>query len=167
MDDHDSRMDDRDPATDDPDLLDAEAPGLSGPRFRLKWVLGGGLLAVGIVGLSAWALASPGAVSYFATPSEIAAGDVPSEGSLRVGGRVAPGTLDRDGTVVSFTVTDGDAEVPVVYAGEVPDTLKEETDVVAEGNLDPDGTLVASRVLAKCSSKFVPADEVDDHRGGA
>jgi cytochrome c-type biogenesis protein CcmE len=67
--------------------------------------------------------------------------------------------------VVSFDVTDGDRTVGVVHRGEVPDTLKESTDVIAEGTITPDGTVAATRVLAKCSSKFVPADRADEHLG--
>jgi cytochrome c-type biogenesis protein CcmE len=76
---------------------------------------------------------------------------------LRVGGQVAKGTMHRTGTTVGFTVTDGHHTVPVSYHGDVPDTLKPGTDVVAEGMLQPSGTLIATRVLAKCSSKFAPA----------
>lgn len=131
---------------------------------RTKWVGGIASILVGIGGLAAWAIASPGAVSYYATPSEIEVqGAKAMDRQLRVGGRVA--TLDREGTTVRFTITDGHNEVPVVYRGEVPDTLKEATDVIAEGSLDPSGTLVATRVLAKCSSKFVPAEDADEHLG--
>lgn len=134
------------------------------PPRRGKWLAGGGLLAAGVIGLAAWAAATPGAVSYFATPSEVAVqGDAAMGRTLRVGGRVAK--LDRDGTVVRFTVTDGSNDLDVHYAGEVPDTLRERTDVIAEGTLAADGTLHATRVLAKCSSKFVPADEMDEHFG--
>jgi cytochrome c-type biogenesis protein CcmE len=127
------------------------------PR-RLKWIVGGSMICLGIGGLAAWAMATPGAVSYYTTPSEIAVQGVKAQGRvLRVGGRVAEGTLVRDGASVRFAVTDGHNRIPVTYRGDVPDTLKERTDVIAEGLLSPDGTLRATRVLAKCSSKFSPA----------
>ena len=128
------------------------------PRRRLKWIAGISLIVAGIGGLAAWAVASPGAVSYYATPSEITVQGPKALGrQLRVGGRVAEGTLDRAGSTVRFTVTDGHNTVPVVDRGDVPDTLKPGTDVIAEGMLQPGGTLAATRVLAKCSSKFEPA----------
>ena len=133
------------------------------PR-RLKWAAGITFIVAGIGTLAAWAIASPDAVAYYKTPSEVQSSDVTGR-NLRVGGRVAEGTLVREGTRVSFVVTDGRNTVPVVYRGDVPDTLKEQTDVVAEGRLRPDGTLAATRVLAKCSSKFVPADDADEHLG--
>lgn len=129
------------------------------PARRGRWIAGVSLIVAGIVGLGAWAIASPGAVSYFVTPSEVASGHNVNQASLRLGGRVAVGTLHRDGSIVEFSVTDGTHQVPVRYAGEVPDTLKEKTDVVAEGVMGPDGTFAATRVMAKCSSKFVPEVE--------
>jgi cytochrome c-type biogenesis protein CcmE len=127
-------------------------------RGRVKWIVGIALILTGVGGLAAWAIASPGAVSYYRTPSEIAAQGAQAMGrQLRIGGQVAKGTMHREGTTVRFSVTDGHSAVPVLYHGDVPDTLRPGTDVVAEGMLQPSGTLVATRVLAKCSSKFAPA----------
>jgi len=128
-------------------------------RGRVKWTVGIVLIVAGVGGLAAWAIASPGAVSYYRTPSEIAAKGSQEMGrQLRIGGQVARGSMHRDGTTVTFSVTDGHNAVPVLYHGDVPDTLKTGTDVVAEGMMQPNGTLVATRVLAKCSSKFAPAN---------
>lgn len=139
-----------------------EAP--APPSRRMTWAVGCTMILLGIGGLGAWAIASPDAVSFYATPTEIVSGTVDAEGRrVRVGGWVAAGSLERDGSSVRFAVTDGDADLPVAYTGEVPDTLLEDTEVVAEGTVGPDGTLRASRVMAKCSSKFVPADEAGTH----
>jgi cytochrome c-type biogenesis protein CcmE len=136
------------------------------PSRRARWLAGGTLIALGLAGLAAWALLAPGAVSYYSTPSEIRLEAAASpDRTFRLGGRVAAGSLDRDGAVVSFAVTDGGDTIPVVYRGEVPDTLKEGTDVIAEGTLDGRGTLRATNVLAKCSSKYVPAEDADEHLG--
>ncbi len=124
---------------------------------------GFGLIAVGLGLLAAWAVASPGAVSYFVTPEELAVGDGRT-GSVRLGGRVAAGSMHRDGSLVTFSVTDGRATFPVRFRGEIPDTLKEGTDVVAEGRVSAQDVLVADRVLAKCSSKFVPESEAAARR---
>lgn len=124
---------------------------------RRKWIVAVSLIVAGIGGLAAWAIATPGAVSYYATPSEVLADPDVAGRNLRLGGRVDG--LERNGTLVTFGVTDGDEIVPVRYRGDVPDTLKDATDVIAEGRLDADGTLLATRVLAKCSSKFVDDPE--------
>jgi cytochrome c-type biogenesis protein CcmE len=55
---------------------------------------------------------------------------------------------------VRFAVTDGTRSVPVIYAREVPDTFKEEGDVVVEGMLNADGVFAAHHLLAKCPSKY-------------
>lgn len=127
---------------------------------RKRWIGAVSLIVAGIGGLAAWAVATPGAVSYYATPSEVLDDtDGAMTRSLRLGGRVAD--LRREGTLVTFAVTDGHRAVPVRYRGDVPDTLKDSTDVIAEGRLGADGSLEATRVLAKCSSKFVDADDAE------
>jgi cytochrome c-type biogenesis protein CcmE len=135
----------------------------SRPR-RWKWTAGITFILAGIGGLAAWAIAAPDAVAYYKTPSEALAANAPGQ-NLRIGGRVADGTLVREGTLVRFVVTDGKREVPVVYHGDVPDTLKNRTDVIAEGRLGHDGTLAATRVMAKCSSKYVPAEDAGEQLG--
>ncbi len=147
--------------------MDVEAPQIEPrePGSRKRWIVAVSFIVAGIVALAAWAVASPGAVSYYATPSEVQAEALVDDTmgrNLRVGGRVAD--LVRDGTLVTFDVSDGHEVVPVRYRGDVPDTLKEATDVIAEGQLGSDGTLVATRVLAKCSSKFVD-EENPEHLG--
>lgn len=132
-------------------------------RRRIRLLVGGALAVAGLAGLAAWSVMSPGALAYYRTPSEVATQPGTSD-PLRVGGRVADGTLRREGVTVSFALTDGKRSVPVVYRGDVPDTLKEGTDAVAEGSLRSDGSLHATRVLAKCSSKFVPED-APEHLG--
>lgn len=146
-------------------MSEQDSPQPNRPR-RAKWAAGITLIVAGIGALAVWAIASPNAVAYYKTPSEIHSSDAMGR-MLRVGGRVADGSLHRTGTLVRFVVTDGHEAVPVEYRGDVPDTLKDNTDVVAEGRLRPDGTLQATRVLAKCSSKFVPADKADEHLGRA
>lgn len=135
---------------------------VAGPGRRTKRIIGGALIIAGLAGLAAWAITSPGALAYYKTPTEAAAEGATTR-TLRVGGRV--GDLDRDGAVVTFKLGDGSNEVPVVYRGDVPDTLKEQTDAVAEGSLRSDGTLVATRVQAKCSSKFVTEEDAPEHLG--
>jgi cytochrome c-type biogenesis protein CcmE len=144
------------------DTVETRETDASRPR-RGKWVAGVTLIVTAIAGLAVWAMFSPGALAYYKTPSDIVAGGRASfDGSLRLGGRVADGTLQRDGTSVRFTITDGDASVPVTYRGDVPDTLKNGTDAIASGTIGPDGTMHATAVQAKCSSKFVPKDRPGD-----
>lgn len=130
---------------------------------RTRWAAGISLILAGIAGLSFWAVSSPDALAYYKTPSELGAEDAAGR-NLRVGGRVEPGSLERSGASVRFVITDGRTSVPVAFSGEVPDTLKDGTDAIAEGRL-VDGTLRAKRIQAKCSSKFVPKDKAQEHLG--
>ena len=59
--------------------------------------------------------------------------------------------------VYSFIIKQGLNELPVRYSGIVPDTFKEGGEVVATGHLGPDGTFEATKILAKCASKYQAA----------
>jgi len=72
-------------------------------------------------------------------------------------GAVVDGSINVDtatGTV-TFSVADAQTEVPIVYHGSAPDTLRDEGEAVVEGALGPDGVFVADTLFAKCPSKFV------------
>lgn len=120
---------------------------------RLRWSVGITLIVAGIGALAFWAVASPGALAYYKSPTEVASQHVDSSQNVRVGGRVTD--LSRGVGTARFVLTDGKHSVQVDYHGEVPDTLKNGTDGIAEGHISPDGTMRAERVQAKCSSKFM------------
>ena len=111
---------------------------------------------VGAVLLAMWGLKDRAA--YFVTPSDIAAGKVAPDRSMRLGGMVVKGSLrrDPDGLTVRFTVSDTKAETPVVFRGITPDLFKEGNGVVAEGRMEPDGLFVADNILAKHDERYMP-----------
>ena len=55
-----------------------------------------------------------------------------------------------------FAVTDGRATTPVSFAGIVPDLFRERSGVVAEGQFQPDGSFIATELLAKHDEKYMP-----------
>ena len=58
-----------------------------------------------------------------------------------------------------FKVTTGEYEVLASYTGIVPDTFKNGSEVVLEGQLGPEGFHVAPNgVMAKCPSKYEAAE---------
>src|SRR5574341_46703 len=124
-------------------------------------VLIGGALVVGTVGyLMASGIKDTGV--YFLTPSELAT-RVTADPSfynvgVKMGARVVHGSIQRDvaSQTISFKVTDGTQNYPVVYRGLAPDTFTDDVDVVVEGRLMPDGTFQATTLLAKCGSKYEP-----------
>lgn len=136
--------------------MDALTTGVSSRR-RAKFLIGGGVVAVLIVGLVVWAMGRPGAASFYRTVSEVRAlGPTNASEEYRVNGRVQPGSIERDGSSVTFDITDGKKDLTVTTTEVLPDAFWSETDdveVVAQGTFDGQ-TFAASEVLAKCPSKF-------------
>ena len=122
------------------------------PVRRTKFVVGAAIIVVVLVGLIVWAMARPGAASMYMTPSEVEDVVLP-EGEVRMSGTVVPDSIETEGLTTSFLVTDGDAEVEVTTESPMPDAFMDSSEVVAIGSLEGDG-FVATRVLAKCPSKF-------------
>ena len=96
--------------------------------------------------------------AFFYSPSDAQAQGLPLGRAVRLGGMVAANSVAReaDGVTVRFTVTDGKATTPVTFAGIVPDLFRERSGVVAEGQFRPDGSFVASELLAKHDEKYMP-----------
>lgn len=76
--------------------------------------------------------------------------------NVKVSGNVTD-TIERQGSTLKFTLTDGNNSLPVIYTGVVPDTFKAGGEAVVEGKLNPDGVFEARNLLAKCASKYEPA----------
>jgi len=99
---------------------------------------------------------------FFVTPADLAAKPQPPGRSLRLGGLVEAGSLERarrDGKPVArFRVTDGTAAVQVEFAGILPDLFREGQGVVTLGALQPDGGFLASEVLAKHDETYMPPE---------
>ena len=112
-------------------------------------VLGAALLAM-------WGLQDRAA--YFYTPADVAAGKAQPGKAMRLGGMVEGGSIrrDPDGVTTRFTVDDGEARVPVVFRGILPDLFREGSGVVAEGQLAASGTFVADNILAKHDERYMP-----------
>ena len=125
-------------------------------RQRLVLVLLGIAALLGAVMLAMWGLADRAA--YFRTPQDIAAGKASPGEPIRLGGMVRAGSVVKqaDAVSVAFVVTDGPASVPVRYRGILPDLFKENSGVVAEGRLGPDGVFVADTILAKHDERYMP-----------
>lgn len=127
--------------------------------IALVVLIGAGLLA-------AWALRSQ--ASYFYVPSDIAADPPAPDRAVRLGGMVEEGSIRTaaDGVTVTFVVGDGEARVPVRFAGIVPSLFVEGSGVVAEGKLGADGTFIADNLLAKHDENYVPRElqEMSEHQ---
>ena len=100
-------------------------------------------------------------ITFNRTPTQIAAGEVQPGTKIRIGGLVEQGSVQRDGDVVSFSITDGVNRVPATYDDILPDLFREGQGVVAEGALDASGLFVAERVLARHDENYIPKEVAD------
>ena len=125
---------------------------------RMILVLVAVLLLGGATALVMAALSD--SVAFFATPTDIAEGKVDRNKHFRIGGLVVDGSVKRLGSdgVVMFALTDQANEVEVSYQGILPDLFREGQGIVAQGKIGPDGTFVASEVLAKHDENYMPAE---------
>lgn len=103
--------------------------------------------------------------TYYVTLEELLALDNTASKRIRVGGDVADGSIVRHADRVEFTLRQQDehmdsAEVlDVVYTGSdpLPDTFRDKAQALCDGYLRPDGTFEATKIQAKCASKYEAA----------
>ncbi|WP_226647643.1 cytochrome c maturation protein CcmE [Microbulbifer variabilis] len=102
-------------------------------------------------------------MDYFYAPSAFAAGEVPFEKRIRAGGCVVPGSVQRseDSLDVQFVITDGEAELAVVFDKILPDLFAEGEAAVITGQLMHSGVLRADQVLAKHDESYTPPEVAD------
>ena len=122
-----------------------------------------GLIVVGCTiatGLALLALREN--INLFFSPSQIVDGTAPSNTTIRLGGMVVSGSIQRgDNLGVTFVLTDLAEQVTVAYAGILPDLFREGQGIVTQGKLDSTGRFLAEQVLAKHDETYMPP-EVND-----
>ena len=96
-------------------------------------------------------------IVFFYTPTDIATSDTKSGQPIRLGGLVKEGSVTIDGLQSLFTVTDGKADVTVLYGNALPSLFREGQGVVAEGSMD-NGKFIATNVLAKHDENYMPSE---------
>jgi cytochrome c-type biogenesis protein CcmE len=115
-------------------------------------------VALGVAVLLAGALiyTSFSAATEAQQPSQLLAGGKPGK-SYELTGKVAKGSVERQGDVLKFRLRDrkGNAAVPVRYTGAVPDPFREGREVIVKGKVR-DGVFIAEEdsLVTKCPSKF-------------
>jgi cytochrome c-type biogenesis protein CcmE len=101
---------------------------------------------------------------FFVSPSDLAKAGM-SGRTVRLGGLVEQGSVVRESggtTDTTFRITDGRKSVKVTYNGILPDLFREGQGVVTLGRLNPNGTFVASEVLAKHDETYMPKEVADE-----
>jgi cytochrome c-type biogenesis protein CcmE len=132
-------------------MQQTQTPAVPQPR-RAKFWIGGAIIVAVLVALILWGLTQPGAASNYITPTELAAAEE-LDGTVQLAGVVEPGSIERDGLITTFTVTDEKTDISVTTDAPMPDAFKDSSEVVAIGTFEGQ-RFIASKVLAKCPSKF-------------
>lgn len=135
-------------------------------RKRRLWLVLA-VVAAAAIATTLIAMALQRNVAYLYTPAEVLRGEAGDHARFRLGGMVAANSFRRaSGSMEAhFDVDDGDATLPVVYTGILPDLFREKQAVVATGQMK-DGVFVAEQVLAKHDEAYMPK-EVADKMGAA
>ena len=130
-------------------------------RKRRLWLVLAVVIAAAIA-TTLIAMALQRNVAYLYTPAEVLRGEAGKHARFRLGGMVAAGSFTRaQGSMEAhFDVDDGDATLPVVYTGILPDLFREKQAVVATGRMQGD-VFVAEEVLAKHDETYMPKEVAD------
>jgi cytochrome c-type biogenesis protein CcmE len=130
------------------------------PRHKRLYIIGGIVAAVG-VGTALVLNAFNSNLVFFYSPSQVVSKEAPTGRTFRLGGLVKTGSVQRDGVMVNFQVTDTAQTIPVRYQGILPDLFKEGKGVVAQGQVGADGVFVAREVLAKHDENYMPPEAAE------
>lgn len=115
-----------------------------------------GFLALGGLGKS---------LVYYWSPTELRAHGGKAEGAtIRLGGLVAPGSMQtgEGGLGLRFQITDGTETVAVTTSAVPPAMFREGIGVVVEGAMQADGTFATDRLMIKHDNQYQPPGKGDD-----
>ena len=119
------------------------------------------VLSSAAIGLVTFALRDN--INLFYPPADVVAGKAPTDRSIRLGGMVVEGSIERSDTDLetTFWVTDYEASVGVRYSGILPDLFREGQGVIARGQLESPERFIAHEVLAKHDENYMPPEVAD------
>lgn len=130
---------------------------------RLAWI--GSIGAVLMAGVLLVLFALQDEIVFFYSPTDVLVENKAQQGErFRLGGLVKEGSIVKEGETVRFVVTDTEYELPVVYAGILPDLFREGQGVVAEGRLGGGQLFTADTVLARHDENYMPKEVADTLR---
>jgi cytochrome c-type biogenesis protein CcmE len=125
-----------------------------------KRYLIGGIILVAVVGYLLY-MSLGSSVMYYVTVGELLNGGYGAyDTDIRVTGRIASGSIEwnAEELELEFDVIEGNATLPVIYNGAIPDGFTSGADVLVEGRYHPDEVFRASAILMKCPSKYEPEE---------
>ncbi|WP_375173295.1 cytochrome c maturation protein CcmE [Pseudooceanicola sp.] len=113
-------------------------------------------IATGLVGY-----AMRDGINFFRSPTQVAEAPPDPGETFRLGGLVSEGSVQRgQGKTVRFSVTDGNASIPVSFTGILPDLFAENQGMIGTGRY-VNGTFEATEILAKHDESYMPKEVVD------
>jgi cytochrome c-type biogenesis protein CcmE len=126
---------------------------MKGLPLKPKFVAGIAVLAIALAYMI-YAGVTQSAV-YFVTPSELQQSARAGK-AYRLGGMVEKGSVTWKAASLdlTFTLTDGQAKVPVRHHGTAPDLFGEGRGAVVEGRWVNEGYFQATQILAKHSEEY-------------
>ena len=125
-------------------------------------------IILGTIGWLAWS-GYGSSKSYYVTIAELGGmGEKAFKSNLRVEGFVQPGSIEQNGTHVTFMLNEFESHSPKAASGRLlkvsykgseppPDTFKDDAQALAEGTYGRDGVFHATVLQAKCASKYGPS----------
>lgn len=131
-------------------------------KRKIRWILGGVIIALTVVGLSFLKLGDE--MVYFYTPDEVVLkAKSLQEDTIKMGGMVMKDSVVWNPETLSlkFTITNMQGiNIEVQHRGTPPDLFKEESGVVAEGKISEDGKIFNSRkLMVKHSEEYRKPDD--------
>jgi cytochrome c-type biogenesis protein CcmE len=124
-------------------------------RKQLKFVAGSAIIILTLSFL-AYSGYQESKTYYRTVPELLTMKDEVYDQRLQVSGDVIPGSIQRDGKIVTFVIGEAPQTLQIKYVGKdpLPDTLIDRATAMATGKLGRDGVFVADTMLAKCASKY-------------
>jgi cytochrome c-type biogenesis protein CcmE len=121
---------------------------------KTKWIIAIAFVLLGLGIILTTNL--PNSLQYYVTVDEFSRDIHKYENQeIKLAGKVVPGTIEKSSNNLDwkFRVQNNGDTIPVNYHGAMPDTFKENADVVVTG-VYKDQTFGANNVLAKCASRY-------------
>jgi cytochrome c-type biogenesis protein CcmE len=129
--------------------------GTAPPRKRRRWGVAVMLAVVLTAGAIILFQGLSNASVYFCNANEVGVKSDCSPGSrFRLQGTVDQGTVQKEGEVLTFSVTYAGRTIPVRYVGDPGGIFKENIPVVVEGRMGDDGTFAGDRILVKHTEQY-------------
>ena len=109
-------------------------------------------------------------LNFFYMPSQAILDTTPINQTIKVGGMVKKGSVEETSLpetkelVVKFVIYDDKGQLPVQFAGVLPDLFAENATAIAIGQLNENREFIADEILAKHDEKYVPQEIMDSYK---